>query len=252
MNWAPAVVVVAVTLTACTPAPPADSPTTTAQEPTSTTVAPASVPDCLAGTLPFAAQGIVAALDSPRPDATTIGGIRWQREEECERIVIEFLADGGSPATRLGPVGVTLAPDSGIVRISLPDEVGASAIGDSVITGSLVDRIYVVEGIEDGAHPGPEPCAGVARERGVGQGGAQQHDAQIGVAPDGRPRRLDGPVDALADAEPGPAQDLGRHRRAFSEILHRHAVAVGVDVHVARLEGGQLAQTGVPDRFANP
>lgn len=150
MSWAPAVVVITVTLTACTPTQPADSPTTTSPVPTSTTVVPAAVPDCLAGTLPFAAQGIAAALDSPRPDATTIGGIRWQGEEECERIVIEFLGDGGSPATRLGPVGVTVAPDSGIVRISLPDEVEASAIGDSVITGSLVDRIYVVEGIEDG------------------------------------------------------------------------------------------------------
>ena len=150
MSWAPAAVIVTVALTACTPSQPADSPTTTAPVPTSTTVAPAAVPDCLAGTLPFAAQGIVAALDSPRPDATTIGGVRWKGEEECGRIVIEFLADGGSPATRLGPVGVTVAPDSGIVRISLPDEVEASAIGDSVITGSLVDRIYVVEGIEDG------------------------------------------------------------------------------------------------------
>lgn len=150
MNRAPAVLVFAVALTACVPATRLEQPTTTNPEPTSTTVAPASVPDCLAGALPFAAQGIAAALDSPRPDATTIGGIRWQGEEACERIVIEFLADGGSPATRLGPVGVTVAPDSGIVRISLPEEVEASAIGDSVITGSLVDRIYVVEGIEDG------------------------------------------------------------------------------------------------------
>ena len=109
-----------------------------------------AVPDCLAGNLPFAEQGIVAALDSPQPDATTVGGIRWQSDEGCERVIIEFLTDGGSPATRLGPVGVTLTADTGVVRISLPEEVESTAIGDSLIAGALVDRIYVVEGIEDG------------------------------------------------------------------------------------------------------
>lgn len=144
-------VVVAVSAAACTPQSTEPTATTAPRvEPSTTTTAAPAGPDCLAGDLPFAEQGIAAALDSPQHDATTIGGIRWQPEDGCERVLIEFLADGGSPATRLGPVGVTVSPDSGVVRVSLPEAVEASAIGDSLIDGSLVDRIYVVEGIEDG------------------------------------------------------------------------------------------------------
>ena len=151
MRLAAPVLMVAVALTACAPRASDSSPTTTEPVETSTTTTAASQgPDCLAGELPFAEQGVAAALDSPQHDATTIGGIRWQSEEGCERVLIEFLAEGGSPATRLGPVGVTVAPDTGIIRISLPDEVEATAIGDSAIAGSLVDHIYVVEGIEEG------------------------------------------------------------------------------------------------------
>jgi hypothetical protein len=154
-----ALMMLAVALAACDPTStdpdptvtvPLETSTTTAAAATTSTAAVDEVPDCLAGTLPFAEQGIVAALDSPQHDATTIGGIRWQPDEACERVLIEFLADGGSPATRLGPVGVTVAPDTGIVRISLPEAVEASAIGDSLISGPLVDHIYVVEGITDG------------------------------------------------------------------------------------------------------
>jgi hypothetical protein len=153
-----ALMMLAVALAACDPTSTDPDPTVTVPLETSTTTAAATtttaavdeVPDCLAGTLPFAEQGIVAALDSPQHDATTIGGIRWQPDEGCERVLIEFLTEGGSPATRLGPVGVTVAPDTGIVRISLPEAVEASAIGDSLISGPLVDHIYVVEGITDG------------------------------------------------------------------------------------------------------
>ncbi len=149
--------IAALAIAACTPdaidqttttSPPIETSTTSTTAGTTTTVS--AVPDCLAGNLPFAEQGIVAALDSPQHDATTVGGIRWQSEEGCERVIIEFLADGGSPATRLGPVGVTLTADTGVVRISLPEVVESTAIGDSLIAGALVDRIYVVEGIEEG------------------------------------------------------------------------------------------------------
>lgn len=129
-----------------------ETPTTTTLPPatssTTTTAAP-EVPDCLAGALPFAEQGIAAALDSPQHDATTIGGIRWQSDAGCERVLIDFLAEGGSPATRLGPVGVTVARDAGVVRVSLPDEVEFSAIGDTRLAGNLVDHVYVIEGMQE-------------------------------------------------------------------------------------------------------
>ena len=154
MNRLAASLVLVLLLASCAPQDVDSAPTTTLAtietSTTTTTTVPTEGPDCLAGDLPFAEQGIAAALDSPQHDATTIGGIRWRPEDGCERVVIEFLAEGGSPATRLGPVGVTVSPDSGVVRVSLPEQVEASAIGDSLIAGSLVDRIYVVEGIEDG------------------------------------------------------------------------------------------------------
>lgn len=148
----PAVVLL---LGACTPAatdltPTATVPPTSQTTTTTATTEPVDAPDCLAGDLPFAESGIAAALDSPQHDAITIGGIRWQPEQACERIMIEFLAEGGSPATRLGPVGVTVAQGSRVVRVSLPEAVAASAIGDSLLNGSLVHHVYVVEGIEDG------------------------------------------------------------------------------------------------------
>jgi hypothetical protein len=151
-RWVAAAAVVVIALSACVPGSN-DTATTSTRPPTTTTTSTtvaATGPDCLAGNLPFAEQGIVAALDSPQHDATRIGGIRWQPDDECERVVIEFLAEGGSPATRLGPVGVTIGRDSGIVRVALPEEIEASAIGDSLIDGSLVDHIYVVDGVEDG------------------------------------------------------------------------------------------------------
>lgn len=144
---------VAITLlaAACSAQEPETPATTTlppATSSTTTTTAP-DVPDCLAGALPFAEQGIAAALDSPQHDATTIGGIRWQPDDGCERVMIDFLAEGGSPATRLGPVGVTVARDAGVVRVSLPDAVEFSAIGDTRLAGTLVEHIYVVEGLQE-------------------------------------------------------------------------------------------------------
>jgi hypothetical protein len=149
-RFAPLLATTALVIAGCSPQA-ADEPTTTPAPPQSstTTTTETERPDCLAGALPFAEQGIAAALDSPQHDATTIGGIRWQPEDGCERVLLEFLAEGGSPATRLGPVGVTVARDSGVVRVSLPDEVEFSAIGDSKIGGTLVDHIYVVDGIQE-------------------------------------------------------------------------------------------------------
>jgi hypothetical protein len=142
-------VVLALATAACT-APDSGTTTTTLDTPTTTTTIAGDTPACLAGDMPFVAEGTIAALDSQGRDATAIGGVRWYPFEGCERIEIEFLSDAGAPATRIGPVGVSMVLDPGIVRVNLSDAVVASAVADTTLNGTLVDRWFVVEDAEDG------------------------------------------------------------------------------------------------------
>ncbi|MEA3502149.1 MAG: hypothetical protein U9R47_05190 [Actinomycetota bacterium] len=137
-----------VVVTACVPTDSVDEPPTTV--PTTTTTVPADAPVCRSGELPFVEEGIVAALDSQGRDARTIGGIRRYALDGCERIEIEFLSTAGSPASRIGPVGVSILSDSGIVRVTLSDVIVDSAVADTTLEGDLVDGWYVVEGIAEG------------------------------------------------------------------------------------------------------
>lgn len=134
---------------ACTT--PDSGTTTTTIEPATTTTAPAGdTPACLAGDMPFVEEGTVAALDSQGRDAKAIAGVRWYPLQGCERIEIEFLSDAGAPATRIGPVGVSMLSDPGIVRVKLSDAVVDSAVADTTLNGALVDQWFVVEDAEDG------------------------------------------------------------------------------------------------------
>ncbi|MEA2009943.1 MAG: hypothetical protein U9N78_04485 [Actinomycetota bacterium] len=142
------VVIVAITTTACTPTELESTPTTIA--PTTTTSLPTDTPPCLSGELPFIEEGVVAALDSQGRDAQAIAGIRWHALNGCERIEIEFLSVTGSPASRIGPVGVSMLADTGIVRVTLSDAIIDSAVADTTLNGVLLDGWFVVEGIADG------------------------------------------------------------------------------------------------------
>lgn len=125
--------------------------TTTTSEPSATTSTIATdTPACLAGELPFVEEGTVAALDSQGRDATAIGGIRWYPLEGCERIEISFVSATGAPATRIGPVGISMLSDPGIVRVALSDAVVDSAVADTTLNGPLIDHWYVVENGEEG------------------------------------------------------------------------------------------------------
>ena len=137
-----------ISATACT-ATEQDSGSTTIA-PTATTAAPPDASSCLSGELPFVEQGVVAALDSPGRDAHAIAGIRWHAPEGCERIEIEFLSVTGSPASRIGPVGVSMLADAGIVRVTLSDAIVDSAVADTTLNGDLLDGWFVIEGISDG------------------------------------------------------------------------------------------------------
>ena len=117
---------------------------------TSTTEAGPGTPECLTGELPFVENGVVAVLDSEGHDARAIGDVRWIASNACERIEIAFLSDAGSPASSAGPVDVSILPDSGIVRVSLSDEITESSVADTTLNGDLIDRWYVIDGLDDG------------------------------------------------------------------------------------------------------
>ncbi len=141
-------IVIMVTASACTPAEQEAGSTTIA--PTTTTTSPTDAPVCLSGELPFVEEGVVAALDSQGRDARAIGGIRRHELDGCERIEIEFLSTAGSPASRIGPVGVSILSESGIVRVTLSDVIVDSAVADTTLNGDLVDGWFVIEGIAEG------------------------------------------------------------------------------------------------------
>lgn len=141
--------VLALALAACT-TPESAATITTVEPSTTTTTMVGDIPACLAGDMPFVEEGTIAALDSQGRDARAIAGVRWYPLEGCERIEIEFLSDGGAPATRIGPVGVSMLSDPGIVRVNLSDAVVDSAVADTTLNGALVDQWFVIEDAEDG------------------------------------------------------------------------------------------------------
>lgn len=124
--------------------------TTTIAPSTTTTTEASDTPACLAGELPFVEEGTVAALDSQGRDARAIAGIRWDPLEGCERVEVEFLSATGAPATRIGPVGISMLAEPGIVRVTLSADIVDSAVADSTLNGTIVNKWYVVEGSEDG------------------------------------------------------------------------------------------------------
>lgn len=140
----------ALLIAACTSSDSEETTTTTAPPTTTTTTEPDDTPACLAGELPFVEEGTVAALDSPGRDARAIAGLRWNPLEGCERVEIEFLSATGAPATRIGPVGISMLSDAGIVRVALSEDIVESAVADSTLNGTLVDKWFVVEDSEDG------------------------------------------------------------------------------------------------------
>jgi len=101
---------------------------------------------CTAGDLPFVADGLVGAIGESTGDATVVSQIRWEPAATCERLVVSFATDTGAPATSLGPSGVTAFSFAGMMRVTLPEEVVATAVADMLTDGRLIERTYVVRG----------------------------------------------------------------------------------------------------------
>jgi hypothetical protein len=96
------------------------------------------------GDVPFAGEGLIGSFGDDTGDASAIAGFRWSAEDECERFVIDLATTGGSPAATLGATTATLRPPSGLIRVTLPDEVQATSIADTIVDSPLVTHAYVV------------------------------------------------------------------------------------------------------------
>ncbi len=165
------ILVLAVLLTACT----AQGATTTTAATTTTTTAaattttpPADLPICLAGDLEFDSSGVVAAFGEDLHDAVQIASIRHESHEGCERLVVGFLTGDGAPAAILGPTATDFRPETGIVRITLPEAISASAIVDTTLDGAAIRQAFVVR-TRDGnlaidIHLAPEATVAVRSE----------------------------------------------------------------------------------------
>jgi hypothetical protein len=116
---------------------------TTTTEPATTTTPAPSNEVCLAGDLPFGAEGLIAALGEDTGDAASLAEVRWDRSASCERITLAFDASSGAPAATLGPTGVSVIPYAGVVRILLPPEVDTTVLADNLLEGELIHAVYV-------------------------------------------------------------------------------------------------------------
>ena len=142
------IAVMGLVLAACSATSESPGSTTTLAPETTTTRAP-STEICLSGDLPFADDGLVAALGDTEGDATSVSQIRWDPSGSCERLTVSFGTVSGAPAKTLGPSAISVISYAGIVRAGLPAEVEASAVADTLVEGSLVNSVFVVRD-EDG------------------------------------------------------------------------------------------------------
>ena len=113
-----------------------------------TTQAPPPAPVCGGPGDGFVSEGLVAWLGSANGDASHVSGIFLEQVEECERLRVTLTAAGGAPATALPLAEVELIPEAGRLRARFDPEVWSTAITDTLLEGELVERVYVVRGLD--------------------------------------------------------------------------------------------------------
>jgi hypothetical protein len=80
---------------------------------------------------------------------------------------------------------------------------------------------------------------------------SQEDDTEIGVLPDGDPRRLHGTPNAGANGQPSFPDDRCDRRGALLEVGNAHAVAVAEAVHIAGLQRIELGKAGIMEASRN-
>lgn len=96
----------------------------------------------------FVSGGLVTWLGSANGDSSHISGIFLEQVEECERLRVVLTTAGGAPATVPPLVEVELIPEAGLLRARFDPEVWSTSVTDTLLEGDLVDRVYVVRGLD--------------------------------------------------------------------------------------------------------
>ena len=131
------------------PTAPSTTPATLPAPSTTAAVVEPAAPEqaCGGAAEGFVSGGLLTWLGSASGDGQHISQIRLTEIEECEQLRIVLTTSGGSPATDLPLVEVRLL-DSGVLRAAFDPVVWTTSITDSLLEGSLVERVYVVRGMD--------------------------------------------------------------------------------------------------------
>jgi hypothetical protein len=148
-----ALLLVVACATAGNGAPPSTTPApvTTGTRAPSTSNPPVSTTQVLAGCAEvdgFVDGGRVMRVDQPTSDTNTLGLISWQTVDGCERFTVRFETTEGAPATTPPTVVVDFLESRQVLRVCT--DVEATVVTDQLVETSLVDRFYVVRGIDGG------------------------------------------------------------------------------------------------------
>ncbi|HZD24180.1 MAG TPA: Gmad2 immunoglobulin-like domain-containing protein [Acidimicrobiia bacterium] len=122
---------------------------TTALRTTSTSsVSPSTFPPVVEcpGSGEFEEGSGIAEVGSTSSDASDLGEISWTQTDKCETFTFEFETAEGAPATTVPTISVGHLPSLQVIRISM--DIDASAITDQLVETGLVDRLYVVRGLD--------------------------------------------------------------------------------------------------------
>lgn len=163
-------------------------------------------PVCLRGG-PFVADGGVATGASSSGDPHRVGGIRWQRHDGCERLVVDLAGADGGAAGGAGAVTAEVLRGLGVVRIALRDVEGIDPDAtDATFAGPLARAAYSVIAPE-GRHVYVDVHLGDAAEAGVSTLGDPAR-VVVDLRPGGGP--VPGPAPShrrvvVLEPRPGPA-----------------------------------------------
>ena len=114
-----------------------------------TTTPPPAVPEpSCPQAIEFTSDGRVLRLDQPTSDTGMIGLISWDLSPGCESFRIDFETTEGAPSTTAPSVIVEYLNTRQVIRVYL--DVDSTVITDQRVETELVDRLYIVRGLDGG------------------------------------------------------------------------------------------------------
>lgn len=124
----------------------------------STTTTSSTTPSAPTSTLPpvvecpgagqFGEGGGIADVDGEGSDASHLGQISWESAVPCETFSFVFETSEGAPATTVPDIKIDHLESFQVIRIAM--DVDAAVVTDQLVETGLVDRLYVVSGLDGG------------------------------------------------------------------------------------------------------